>query len=145
MSCEVSRGNWSQQRSYHARQRATAALDESKQAARLHSTFDSLKQQIAEAERTLHELTTQQNKADFQHEMKLNLAQMKQGRNNVTGVGERLRRSTPSRWSISPRSLRELAVRAMQYSSRPGENVLDLFGGSRCTSIAAEQMGAIRY
>ena len=35
----------------------------------------------------------------------------------------------------------ELAVRAMQYSSRPGENVLDLFGGSGSTLIAAEQVG----
>ena len=35
----------------------------------------------------------------------------------------------------------ELAVRAMQYSSRPGENVLDLFGGSGSTLIAAEQAG----
>ena len=33
----------------------------------------------------------------------------------------------------------ELAVRAMQYSSRVGENVLDLFGGSGSTLIAAEQ------
>ncbi|MBX3356501.1 MAG: ParB N-terminal domain-containing protein [Phycisphaeraceae bacterium] len=33
----------------------------------------------------------------------------------------------------------ELAVRAMQYSSRSGENVLDLFGGSGSTLIAAEQ------
>jgi DNA modification methylase len=33
----------------------------------------------------------------------------------------------------------ELAIRAMQYSSRPGENVLDLFGGSGSTLIAAEQ------
>jgi len=35
----------------------------------------------------------------------------------------------------------ELAVRAMQYSSRPGENVIDLFGGSGSTLIAAEQTG----
>jgi DNA modification methylase len=35
----------------------------------------------------------------------------------------------------------ELAVRAMEYSSRPGENVLDLFGGSGSTLIAAEQCG----
>ncbi|MFN0055549.1 MAG: DNA modification methylase [Planctomycetales bacterium] len=35
----------------------------------------------------------------------------------------------------------ELAVRAMQYSSRPGENVLDLFGGSGSTLIAAQQTG----
>ncbi len=33
----------------------------------------------------------------------------------------------------------ELAVRAMQYSSRVGEKVLDLFGGSGSTLIAAEQ------
>ncbi len=32
----------------------------------------------------------------------------------------------------------ELAVRAMRYSSKPGENVLDLFGGSGSTLIAAE-------
>jgi DNA modification methylase len=35
----------------------------------------------------------------------------------------------------------ELAARAMEYSSRPGENVLDLFGGSGSTLIAAEQLG----
>ncbi len=35
----------------------------------------------------------------------------------------------------------ELAVRAMQYSSRTGENVLDLFGGSGSTLIAAQQTG----
>ncbi len=35
----------------------------------------------------------------------------------------------------------ELAVRAIQYSSRAGENVLDLFGGSGSTLIAAKQTG----
>jgi DNA modification methylase len=35
----------------------------------------------------------------------------------------------------------ELAVRAMQFSSRAGDNVLDLFGGSGSTLIAAEQTG----
>jgi DNA modification methylase len=35
----------------------------------------------------------------------------------------------------------ELAVRALQYWSRSGENVLDLFGGSGSTLIAAEQTG----
>jgi len=35
----------------------------------------------------------------------------------------------------------ELAVRAMTYSSRPSENVLDLFGGSGSTLIAAEKTG----
>ncbi len=35
----------------------------------------------------------------------------------------------------------ELAARAMAYSSKPGERVLDLFGGSGSTLIAAEQQG----
>ena len=35
----------------------------------------------------------------------------------------------------------ELATRAIQYSSRPGECVLDPFGGSGSTLIAAEQTG----
>ncbi len=35
----------------------------------------------------------------------------------------------------------ELAARAMEYSSKPGEHVLDLFGGSGSTLIAAEQSG----
>jgi DNA modification methylase len=35
----------------------------------------------------------------------------------------------------------DLAVRAIQYSSLAGENVLDLFGGSGSTLIAAEQTG----
>jgi DNA modification methylase len=35
----------------------------------------------------------------------------------------------------------ELAVRALSYSSRPGENVLDLFGGSGSTLIGAERTG----
>jgi DNA modification methylase len=39
----------------------------------------------------------------------------------------------------------ELAARAIEYSSRPGENVLDLFGGSGSTLIACEQMGRRGY
>jgi len=35
----------------------------------------------------------------------------------------------------------ELALRAIQYSSTPGENVLDLFGGSGSTLVGAEQTG----
>ncbi|MCC6427957.1 MAG: ParB N-terminal domain-containing protein [Phycisphaerales bacterium] len=35
----------------------------------------------------------------------------------------------------------ELAKRAIEYSSRPGENVLDLFGGSGSTLMACEQAG----
>jgi DNA modification methylase len=39
----------------------------------------------------------------------------------------------------------ELAARAMEYSSKPGENVLDLFGGSGSTLISAEQTGRRAY
>ena len=35
----------------------------------------------------------------------------------------------------------ELATRSIQYSSKPGESVLDLFGGSGSTLIACEQTG----
>jgi DNA modification methylase len=59
--------------------------------------------------------------------------------------------NVPDVWSIkkvNPQSMIhltekpvELATRAMQFSSKPGENVLDLFGGSGSTLIAAEQTG----
>ena len=39
----------------------------------------------------------------------------------------------------------ELAVRAIQYSSRAGENVLDLFGGSGSTLIGCEQTDRKAY
>jgi DNA modification methylase len=39
----------------------------------------------------------------------------------------------------------ELATRALEYSSRPGEHVLDLFAGSGSTLIAAEQTGRRAY
>jgi DNA modification methylase len=39
----------------------------------------------------------------------------------------------------------ELAGRALHYSSKPGENVLELFGGSGSTLIAAEQTGRKAY
>jgi DNA modification methylase len=39
----------------------------------------------------------------------------------------------------------ELARRALAYSSQPGDNVLDLFGGSGSTLIAAEQTGRRAY
>jgi DNA modification methylase len=59
--------------------------------------------------------------------------------------------NVPDVWSIkkvNPQSMVhltekpvELARRAMDFSSRPGENVLDLFGGSGSTLIAAEMIG----
>ncbi len=39
----------------------------------------------------------------------------------------------------------ELATRAIQYSSRPGEAVLDLFGGSGSTLIGCEQTGRTAF
>ena len=39
----------------------------------------------------------------------------------------------------------ELAARAITYSSKPGEHVLDLFGGSGSTLIACEQQGRRGY
>ena len=39
----------------------------------------------------------------------------------------------------------ELAMRAIQYSSRTGENVLDLFGGSGSTLIACQQTDRHAY
>jgi DNA modification methylase len=39
----------------------------------------------------------------------------------------------------------ELAERALQYSTVPGENVLDLFGGSGSTLIGAERTGRRAY
>jgi DNA modification methylase len=60
-------------------------------------------------------------------------------------------KNIPDVWSVkkvNPQSMIhltekpvELATRAIQYSSRPGESVLDLFGGSGSTLIAAEQTG----
>jgi DNA modification methylase len=59
--------------------------------------------------------------------------------------------NVPDTWSIkkvNPQSMVhltekpvELARRAIEYSSRPGENVLDLFGGSGSTLIGAEMTG----
>lgn len=59
--------------------------------------------------------------------------------------------NVPDVWSIkkvNPQSMIhltekpvELAVRAMQYSTRTGEHVLDLFGGSGSTLIGAQQTG----
>jgi DNA modification methylase len=59
---------------------------------------------------------------------------------NVTDVWS-VKKVTPQNMVHLTEKPVELAARAMEYSSRPGENVLDLFGGSGSTLIAAEQAG----
>jgi DNA modification methylase len=60
------------------------------------------------------------------------------GPNNVTDVWSIKKVSPQSMVHLTEKPV-ELAARALQYSSRRGENVLDLFAGSGSTLIAAEQ------
>lgn len=62
------------------------------------------------------------------------------GPNNATDLWQIKKVNPQSMVHLTEKPV-ELAVRAIQYSSRPGENVLDLFGGSGSTLIAAEQTG----
>jgi len=66
------------------------------------------------------------------------------GPNNVTDLWH-VKKVNPQNMVHLTEKPVELAVRAMQYSSRTGENVLDLFGGSGSTLIAAEQTGRRAY
>jgi len=60
------------------------------------------------------------------------------GPNNVPDVWS-IKKVNPNKMVHLTEKPVELAVRAIQYSSRPGENVLDLFGGSGSTLIGCEQ------
>jgi DNA modification methylase len=62
------------------------------------------------------------------------------GPNNATDLWH-VKKVTPQAMIHLTEKPVELAVRAMQYSSRAGEHVLDLFGGSGSTLMAAEQTG----
>jgi DNA modification methylase len=62
------------------------------------------------------------------------------GPNNVPDLWP-IKKVSPQRMIHLTEKPVELAARAMNYSSRPGENILDLFGGSGSTLIAAEQTG----
>ncbi|MCC7407228.1 MAG: ParB N-terminal domain-containing protein [Phycisphaeraceae bacterium] len=66
------------------------------------------------------------------------------GPNNATDVWSVKKVNPQSMVHLTEKPV-ELAVRAMQYSSLAGENVLDLFGGSGSTLIAAEQTGRRAY
>lgn len=62
------------------------------------------------------------------------------GPNNVPDVWE-IQKVSPQKMVHLTEKPVELAVRAIEYSSRRGENVLDLFGGSGSTIMACEQTG----
>ncbi len=60
------------------------------------------------------------------------------GPNNATDVWEIKKVNPQSMVHLTEKPV-ELAARAIGYSSRSGENVMDLFGGSGLTMIACEQ------
>ena len=62
------------------------------------------------------------------------------GPNNATDVWSVKKVNPQSMIHLTEKPV-ELATRALEYSSKRGENVLDLFGGSGSTLIAAEQTG----
>ncbi len=62
------------------------------------------------------------------------------GPNNATDVWSVKKINPQSMVHLTEKPV-ELARRAMEFSSRAGENVLDLFGGSGSTLMAAEQTG----
>jgi DNA modification methylase len=66
------------------------------------------------------------------------------GPNNATDVWSVKKVNPQSMVHLTEKPV-ELAARAMQYSSRAGENVLDLFGGSGSTLMGAEQTGRRAY
>ena len=62
------------------------------------------------------------------------------GPNNATDLWQVKKVNPQSMIHLTEKPV-ELANRAIEYSSRPGEHVLDLFGGSGSTLIACEQTG----
>jgi len=62
------------------------------------------------------------------------------GPNNATDVWSVTKVSPQQMVHLTEKPV-ELATRAIGYSSHPGENVLDLFGGSGSTLIGCEQTG----
>ena len=63
-----------------------------------------------------------------------------EGINNATDVWT-VKKVSPQKMVHLTEKPVELATLAMKYCSRPGETVLDLFGGSGSTLIGSEQMG----
>ena len=74
------------------------------------------------------------------HGWKLGAAHQFFGPNNATDLWAIKKVNPQSMIHLTEKPV-ELATRALEYSSQPGENVLDLFGGSGSTLIAAEMTG----
>jgi DNA modification methylase len=66
------------------------------------------------------------------------------GPNNATDLWQVKKVNPQSMIHLTEKPV-ELAARAIQYSSRKSENVLDLFGGSGSTLIACEQLDRSAY
>jgi DNA modification methylase len=66
------------------------------------------------------------------------------GPNNATDVWS-IKKVNPQSMVHLTEKPAELAARAISFSSRPGENVLDLFGGSGSTMIGAQQTDRRAY
>lgn len=62
------------------------------------------------------------------------------GPNNIPDVWDQKKVGNKERLHLTEKPV-DLAVRAVQYSSRPGETVLDPFGGAGGTLIACQQTG----
>jgi DNA modification methylase len=75
---------------------------------------------------------------------KLGAAHQFFGPNNATNLWA-IKKVNPQSMEHLTQKPVELAARAIEYSSKRGENVLDLFGGSGSTLIAAEQTGRHAY
>lgn len=60
------------------------------------------------------------------------------GPNNVKDIWE-VKKVNPAAMQHLTEKPVELAVRSLQYSSKPGDNILELFGGSGSTLIGCEQ------
>jgi DNA modification methylase len=75
---------------------------------------------------------------------KLGAAHQFFGPNNATDLWS-IKKITPQNMVHLTEKPVELAVRAIQYSSRRGEHVLDLFAGSGSTLLAAEHIGRTAF
>ena len=75
---------------------------------------------------------------------KLGAAHVFYGPNNATDLWAIKKVNPQSMVHLTEKPV-ELATRAIEYSSKRGEHVLDLFGGSGSTLIAAEQTGRRAY